>query len=248
MTVLDFKESPPISPIDAVYFTWSMSKMFSQHDQDKNLGLTSQTDYKLRLSEFDKRNNKNDSIYLGVLKPAIDTALANISTYIKHRDDQFNEAEKLRDDQINAIMHLDQFALNFQTAFPKIASSAAIAGITGLSLKNIFVSTFHLDPQQINLLYLSLLGVGYLVTELIVSPIAAWVTKKYIKKYNNLKNDYYNLYIKRCKEELNHLFQTSLFAYKIAYGSEYVLSVVGNSKWSIDDVLPAQESHIERNY
>lgn len=248
MAALEIKESPPISPIDAVYFAWSMSKMFSLDDQDKNLGLTSQTDYKLRLNEFDKRNNKNDYIYLGALKPAIDTALANISTYIKHRDDQFKEAEKLRDDQINAIMHLDQFALNFQTAFPKIASSAAIGGIIGLSLKSIFISTFHLDDQQINLLYLSLLGAGYLVTELVVSPIAAWVTKKYIKKYNNLKNDYYNLYIKRCKEELHHLFQTLLFAYKIAYGSDYVLPIARNTSWSIDNVLPAKEGDFERNY
>jgi hypothetical protein len=228
--------NPLIKPEDAVRFAWAMSQVFSKNEQDRDQARIVEAEYTSRLEEFKRNMTPQDIIYIGTLIPSIRVTLRNLCTYLKHRDDNFGEAEKLRDDQIKAVTQLDQFALNFETAFPKIASSTAIGGVAGLTLTNI-LSPLGISPQHIPLAVAIFLGLGYLITEAGIVPLAAWRTKRLIKRYKVIKWDYYKLYVERCKVELQDLLNTMKLAYKNAYGTDYKL----DTNWKLNLVLPGQE-------
>lgn len=232
--------NPLTKPEDAVYFAWAMSQVFSKNEQDRDQARIVEDEFTSRLKEFDRNKTTQGITYIGTLIPSVRVTLRNLCTYLKHRDDSFVEVEKLRDDQTKAVTQLDQFALNFETAFPKIASSTAIGGVAGLTLTNI-LTPLRISPQYFPVAVAIFLGLGYLITEAGVVPLAARRTKGLIKKYRKIKRDYYELYVERCKVELQELLNTMKIAYKNAYGTEYVL----DTKWRIDLVLPGQEGNYD---
>lgn len=232
--------NPLIKPEDAVYFAWAMSPVFSKKEQDRDQARVVETEYESKLMEFEKSKTLQDITYLGTLIPSVRVTMRNLSTYLKHRDDNFVEVEKLRDDQTKAVTQLDQFSLNFETAFPKIASSSAIGGVAGLTLSDI-LSPLGISQQYFPLVVAIFLGLGYLLTEALIVPLAARRIKDLIKKYRKIKTDYYKLYVERCKVELEDLLDTMKFAYKNAYGIEYKL----DPKWKLDLLLPGQEGDFD---
>jgi hypothetical protein len=94
-----------------------------------------------------------------------------------------------------------------------------------------------ISPQYFPVAVAIFLGLGYLLTEALIVPLAARRIKDLIRKYRKIKTHYYKLYVERCKVELADLLNTMKIAYKVAYGTEYVL----DTKWKIDLLLPGQE-------
>jgi hypothetical protein len=238
-------DETPVTPVEAVMFAWSMQQIYSADDGVRSVGLGVEESYEERLRLLSQRNKQGDPAYLGMLIPSVDAALKNLETYLKHRDDHFKQDEDLRTDQIDAIKQLDQFALNVQTALPKIASSVAIGGVAGLSLSGTLMG-LGLSPTQVNLVILSLLGVGYLATEAFVVPFAARRMQRQVEILNKRKRTHYVLYIGRCKDELTRLLGIMRAAYEKAYGTKFMLPVIDGKIWSVEDTIPVQEAGDEQ--
>lgn len=162
---------PLIRPEDAVSFAWAITQVYSKKEEDRDQARLVEEQYNSRLAEFRQNMTSMDNVYIGAPVSSMAVALRNLCTYLKHRDDNFVEVEKLRDDQTKAVMHLDQFALNFETAFPKIASSTAIGGVAGFTLTDI-LTPLGIAPQYLPLAIAIFLGLGYLFTEALIVPIA----------------------------------------------------------------------------
>lgn len=235
----------PITPVSAVQLTWAISAKFSQNEQTRDHGKSVEREYESMLEGFRKLVDNTASStekqrhrkYYVSLVSSVDAALKNFQTYLKYRDDRTKELKDLLDEQIASINRTKTFGLSFENAVPKLASSAAIGGISGLTVTGL-LQQFNLNQLQQNVVLLAFLGIGYLVTEFVILPLTIRSTKKAMNKTNGKSKELYDLYIERCRDELTDLFETLRETYKDAYGEDFDVPKVEGDKWNIDNVLP----------
>ncbi|MBI3640308.1 MAG: hypothetical protein HY223_08350 [Thaumarchaeota archaeon] len=248
-TANDKKICVHLTPVTVVEFAWAISAKFSKNDSTQKQGDSAEQDYDKLLKKFQeeiegKSFGEKNSLYCeyyGELVAAMHTALKNLETCLRHRDDNFSQDEDMRKQQIEGIDSLKTFGLSFETALPKLASSTAIGGVSGLTLTN-FLNGFNLPAHWHDAILFSLIGIGYLVTEFVVLPLVIWKKKKIIDSINWKKREHYQLYFKRCERELCDLFVTLKIPYeKIDPNYD---PKIGNQKWDVDQVIPENEEYL----
>lgn len=171
----------------------------------------------------------------------MNVAIKNLETCRSHRNDNFSQDEDLRKQQIEAIDKLKTFGLSFENAIPKIASSTAIGGISGLSLTN-FLNELNLSGLWNDVILFSFLGIGYLITDFVVLPAVIWRKRKAMDQMNVIKREHYQLYSKRCERELSDLFKTLIMSYD-KIDKEYNTKIKEQS-WNVKQVMPENEEYL----
>ena len=176
--------------------------------------------------------------------PSVYASVMNLSTYLGHGNYHFEEAEGIRKEQLEAIERARKFGLSFENAFPKIASSVGLGAISDLTLTKLLNVDLELGQPETDAIIVAFIGIGCLLTELVVMPISICRNKHAINYANLVKSDYYDLYVDRCKRELDDLFTTLRIARKNAYDEDYPISrVEGDKKWSVEQVVPDNEDY-----
>ncbi len=240
-----------VIPDAAIEFAWAISAKFSANSSTQKQGESAEEDYNQLLKRFQESIEKKSFVdknleycqYYTALVASMHTTLKNLETCLRHRDDNFSQDEDLRKQQIDTIDRLKTFGLSFENALPKIASATAIGGISGLSITNL-LDQLNLPDLWHNVILLSFLGIGYLITEFVVLPVVVWKKKKVIDQINEIKREHYELYFKRCERELCDMFTTL----KIAYGKidPSYDPKIGSQKWDVKQVIPENEEYLVR--
>jgi hypothetical protein len=239
---------PLITPISAISLTWAISSKFSQNEQTREHGIEAEKSYKELLTNFkeqirtsEKAEKLRHATYYGMIVSSIDATLKNLDTFLKYRERRTKEIIELRTEKINSINRMKTFGLSLENAFPKITSSAAIGGIAGLSVTQL-LRQLGLDPLVQNVLILTFLGIGYLITEFVVSPLAVKQIEKTMKATEQDLRNSYDRYRERCCIEMCHLYETLKVAHQSSYGG-YEISQLDGKAWDPCTVIPPNESH-----
>ena len=243
-------ESTVVHPEAAVLFAWGISSKFSTAASNKEHGESQEKKLNAMLEEYkkaidDAKDGKHRAYYT-TLVAAIGAAVKNLETCLRHRNDNFGQDEELRKQEFEAIDRTKTFGLNLENAVPKLVSSAALGGVTGLSITS-FLGELDLPDVWQNAILLVFLGIGYLITDFVVLPLVSRRKNCVVNRTNTDKHRHYNLYWKRCKVELDDLYGTLLFAYRRIDPNYKPPKVIKNGvevDWDVRFVIPENEEKI----
>lgn len=249
---------PILSPELAVRNAWARTLQLSSKE-----ALQSSEEAKRAKTQMDEILNKahgdNETKYVNEVYSAIESTFRTLATARNRLEVDFEEVEKVREEIKTDLENITKFTSDLQSLIPRIAAMTFTGTFTGwLFLANILQKIFPTSAEIETIVLPLVLAfgamIGYVLHWVLVVPFQARKRRYQLVKADYDKIMYYELYCRRSKRALVHLYDTvnRLYAdifnsgsYTIVKAEEAVTDVLAGMDMS-DFMCPQIAEHIEK--